>query len=236
MLVVGLGMYWYFEESTMFDDGTKTTSTHNSQDVSNMTDTNKQTVTGISPIPTRVSSPQVEAQTSLDFVMDEEFAKEDAKDQELTINALQRLVNTNETLIKATTPYLIASGEMSSYQQVNDYLINTYGVQLWTAPIVPDEGNPEISKVIYHFKARGMYFDVKYLHEHTDGDTTYEYWVALVGGEDWAGVDRQQIFYLVERDNTRDDEDTTDARQIVVRTKDFHLPSNCLMLTISNYH
>jgi hypothetical protein len=110
-------------------------------------------------------------------------------EEELAGRAFRRLIAARDTLILAQH----APPDPGRYRKVNDYLIEEYGVQLWTAPITGEKGLP----IIYHFKARGIYFDLKHLLTFQRPGHSIEFWATLIGGEDWASIARQQRFSLV---------------------------------------
>jgi len=141
-------------------------------------------------------------------------------EEDLAGRAIRRLFAARDTLILAQQ----APPNPALYRQVNDFLIEEYGVQLWTAPDIGDAGLP----IIYNFKARGIYFDLKHLLTERREDHVLEFWATLIGGEDWAGIARQQRFSLVrmadgERKIVHDSE-TFAATIPVASGKEFVLP------------
>jgi len=120
-------------------------------------------------------------------------------EEELAARALQRLRTASEAIILGQYD----PPDPSLQRQMNSRMIDDYGVQLWTEPYVGDGGLP----IVYHLKARGIYFDVKHLLNFPRAGYVVEYWVTLIGGTDWAGVAPGSIFRLVRmagRDHPRE--------------------------------
>lgn len=120
-------------------------------------------------------------------------------EEELAGRALQRLHTASEAIIRGQ----YAPPDPSLGVQMNNQIIDQFGVQLWASPVVGNGGLP----ILYFLKARGIYFDVKHLLSFQRGDQVLEYWVTLISGTDWAGVAPDVSFRLVrmmDRDTPRE--------------------------------
>lgn len=120
-------------------------------------------------------------------------------EEELAGRALQRLHTASEAVIRGQ----YAPPDPSLGVQMNNQIIDTFGVQLWASPVVTNGGLP----ILYFLKARGIYFDVKHLLSFQRGNQVLEYWVTLISGTNWAGVVPSVAFRLVrmmDRDTPRE--------------------------------
>lgn len=133
-------------------------------------------------------------------------------EEELDRRAKERLQTASEAIIRGQyeSPY------PSLGVQMNNQIIDQFGVQLWASPVVTNGGPP----IIYFLKARGIHFDVKHLLTFQREGYVLEYWVTLVGpGTRWAQVDFSttfQVIRMTDKDTPREILYTSDTFSRVI--------------------